>query len=116
MLELLLMVLDLINKCLLLNKQLGAKDFHLVGDHVLCAVNTSLDFQGPDLHEPEALDIQILVEVGELIEHQEVPVDVLELLDVSLDYRASSSRRFLQIPELFLVNGLPAELGFEFRV
>ena len=110
MLELLLMVLDLVNKCLLLNKKLGGKDFRLVSDHVLCAVDASLNFHGPDLHEPEALDVQILVEVGELIEHQEVPVDVLELLDVSLDYRASSSRRFLQISELFLVNWLPAEL------
>lgn len=110
MFELLLMVLDLVNKCLLLNKQLGAKDFHLVGDHVLSTVNASLNFHGPDLHEPEALDIQILVEVGELIEHQEVSVDVLELLDVSLDYRASFSCHFLQILELFLVNGLLAEL------
>ena len=110
MFELLLMVLDLVDKCLLLNKKLGGKDFHLVSDHVLSAVNASLDFHGPDLHEPEALDIQILVEVGELIEHQEVPVDVLELQDVSLDYRTSFSCHLLQMFELFLVDGLPAEL------
>jgi hypothetical protein len=39
-----------------------------------------------------------------------VPVDVLELQDVSLDYRASFSCHLLQMFELFLVNGLPAEL------